>query len=121
MKVIKLLIFSIFIIGCILFYFTYIMSEALKKGETHEELDRMIATRLVDSIKLRLEIIREVKGYYPIMSTKYFIDSIPDHSFVDKVYLYSDSIGKFIGIGRAEQYLEYDCRDGQNYTIEFNY
>jgi hypothetical protein len=121
MKKIRILVLVFLIIGGVLYYFTYIVSEALKKGETHKDLERIIANELKDSIKVRLVSHYNLSGTYPIMNSKYFLDSIGNIDFVDKVYLYSDSIGKFIGVGSSNQYLEYKCTDGHNYTIELIY
>ena len=117
----KFFLFGILISAMLLCYFTYLVTEARKKGETHEELERIIANKIIDTIKVRLGNYYKLIGKYPVMNTKYFLDSIGNTKFIDKVYLYSDSIGHFIGVGSSDQYLEYKCLDGQNYTIELIY
>lgn len=121
MKKIRILVLVFLIIGGILYYFTYLVSEARKKGETHEELERIVAAKIIDSLQIRLGNYYKLNGKYPILNTKYFLDSIGSTEFISKVYLYSDSIGKFIGVGSSDHYLEYKCTDGQNYYLELIY
>ncbi len=90
------------------------------KGEVHTKLEYEIAANLMDSISSGLEAYKHQKGNYPVIHTRYFLDSLENISFIKHPYLYNNECGKYIAIGDSTQFIEYQSNNGVEFNLFFN-
>lgn len=90
----------------------------LGKGETHEALENTIFKDLSDSLQVQLEHYKAINGHYPIISTKFFLDSLSRFDFIAPVYIYQDSSRRYIGLGNKSNVVHYTSSNGSKFHLE---
>ncbi len=134
-------IFSVivFLLFCGFIYLLFIiLHKSAEKGSDFSSLRNKLSITILDSCSVGLERYFSFYKHYPQCSDKYFYDSIKNCVSIPKVYIYSDSLYKgkftrngyivsdtqlqnmshtFIGIGSAQQYINYKSISGDSCVL----